>query len=278
MSKEKACFLWIGALAFSLWFPVAQAQSPQQIIQQVVNTEHQANETDHSHWIYLEEIRKPKEHVLQWVAATQQGDVERILERNEQRLSESQQRDLIQNFLQDSKAQNKQISENNHDNKQIDDLLQLLPIAFLWTQSGATATTTSLHFEPDPNFHPPTREARIFSSMAGDLIADNRDHRIRSMGGHLIHDVTFGGGLLGKLKTGSSFSLGQERVGQSLWELTAFQADLEGNALLFKRVSLQQEVNRSDFQPEAPTTTLDQAAAAIMSQPEAGNVRTGLLR
>ena len=33
----------------------------------------------------------------------------------------------------------------------IDDLLELLPIAFVWTETGATATT-SLHFEPAPNF------------------------------------------------------------------------------------------------------------------------------
>jgi hypothetical protein len=275
MAKGKRCFLWIGALVLS--FSVALAQSPQQIIQQVVNTEHAADENDHSHWIYLEEIHKPKEHLLQWVAGTEQGDVERVIERNEQRLSESQQRDLIQNFLQDTRAQNKQISENKHDNQQIDDLLQLLPIAFVWTQTGATATTTSLHFEPAPNFHPPTREARVFSSMVGDLIADNRQYRIRSMSGHLTHDVAFGGGILGKLKKDSYFSLEQEPVGESLWQLTAFQIHLEGNALLFKRISLQQDDNRSDFQPEDSTITRDQAATAIMSQPEDVKVGTGRL-
>ncbi len=266
MAMGKACFLWIGALALS--FSVAHAQDPQQIIQEVVNAEHAADENDHSHWIYLEEIRKPKEHLLQWVAGTQQGDVERVLERNEQRLSESQQRDLIQTFLHDTKAQDKQIAESKHDDQQIDDLLQLLPIAFLWTQTGTTATTTSLHFEPAPNFHPPTREARVFGGMVGDLIADNRQHRVRSMSGHLIHDVEFGAGILGKLKKGSYFSLEQEQVGQSLWQLTAFQIHLEGHALLFKRISLEQDDNRSDFQPEDSTITRDQAATAIMSQPE----------
>jgi hypothetical protein len=275
MAKGKRCFLWIGALVLS--FSVALAQSPQQIIQQVVNTEHAADENDHSHWIYLEEIRKPKEHLLQWIAGTEQGDVERVIERNEQRLSESQQRDLIQNFLQDTRAQNKQISENKHDDQQIDDLLQLLPIAFVWTQTGATATTTSLHFEPAPNFHPPTREARVFSSMVGDLIADNQQHRVRSMSGHLIHDVEFGVGILGKLKQGSSFSFEQEQVGESLWQLTAFQIHLEGNALLFKRISLQQDDDRSDFQPEDSTIPRDRAATAIMSQPEDVKVGTGRL-
>ena len=85
---------------------------------------------------------------------------------------------------------------------------------------------TFLHFEPDPNFHPPSREARVFSGMAGDLVVDNQQHRICSMNGRLIQEVTFGGGLLGKLKKGSSFSLEQAQVGPSSWQLTAIHVHL----------------------------------------------------
>jgi hypothetical protein len=266
MAKGKTRLLWIGALAFSS--SIVQAQSPSQIIQQVVDTERKANQNDHSHWIYLEEIQKPKEHILQWVAGTQQGNIRRVLVKDNQKLPEPRQRDLIESFLHDPKAQNKEIAEANHDGQQVDDLLKLLPVAFQWTQTAASTTTTSLHFEPAPKFHPPTREARVFGSMTGDLIADNQQHRIRSMRGHLIRDVNFGGGLLGKLKEGSSFSLEQEQVGQSLWQLTAIHVHLEGSALLFKSISLQQDDERSGFEPEPPTITLDQAAMAILRQPE----------
>jgi len=273
MVKEKACFFWVGVLA--LQFSTVHAQSPQQIIQQAVNSERAADQNDHSNWIYLEEIHKPKEHTLQWVAATQVGDVPRALEKNEQKLPEAQQRDLVQGFLHDSRAQKKQLSEANHDNQQLDDLLKLLPVAFIWTQTGTTATNTTLHFEPAPNFHPPTREARVFSTMTGDLVVDNQQHRIGRMSGHLMHDVTFGGGLLGKLKERSSFSLQQDQVGPSLWQLTSFHVHLEGNALIFKSISLQQDDDRSSFQLEPATTTLDQAATLVMKQPEASGCRAG---
>jgi hypothetical protein len=273
MVKEKAYFFWVGVLA--LQFSTVHAQSPQQIIQQAVNSERAADQNDHSNWIYLEEIHKPKEHTLQWVAATQVGDVPRALEKNEQKLPEAQQRDLVQGFLHDSRAQKKQLSEANHDNQQLDDLLKLLPVAFIWTQTGTTATNTTLHFEPAPNFHPPTREARVFSTMTGDLVVDNQQHRIGRMSGHLMHDVTFGGGLLGKLKERSSFSLQQDQVGPSLWQLTSFHVHLEGNALIFKSISLQQDDDRSSFQLEPATTTLDQAAALVMKQPEASGCRVG---
>jgi hypothetical protein len=266
MTKEKVRLFWVGILALS--FCTLHAQTPQQIIQQAVDSERAADQNDHSNWLYLEESNKPKEHVLQWVAGTQHGNVERVLEKDELQLPEPRQRDLIQKYLHDTRAQNKQVSEANHDNKQIDDLLKLLPIAFVWTQTGATATTTSLHFEPAPNFHPPTREARVFSSMTGDLVVDNQQHRICRIKGHLIHDVTFGGGLLGRLKERSSFALEQQQVGPSVWQLTQIHVHLEGNALLFKSVSLQQDDKRSRFQPEPADITLDQAATSVMKQPE----------
>jgi len=266
MGKGKSLLLWAGMVALS--FSSLYAQSPQQLIQQVAEVERNADRNDHSNWIYLEESNKPKEHVLQWVAGTQRGSVDRILEKDELQLSEARQREIIDKFLHDTKAQNKEVAEANHDNQQIDDLLKLLPEAFIWTQTGATPTTTSLHFEPAPNFHPPTREARVFSSMTGDLVVDNQQHRICKIKGHLIHDVTFGGGLLGRLKERSSFALEQQQVGPSLWELTAIHVHLEGNALLFKSVSLQEDDKRSRYQPEPADTTLEQASSSIMSQPE----------
>src|SRR3984957_16901429 len=266
MAREKMQFFWVGILAFS--FASIHAQSPQQIIQQTVDSERAADRNDHSNWIYLEESDKPKAHIIQGVAGTQHSNVERVLEKDEQQIPETRQREQIEKFLHDTRAQNKQLSEANHDNQQIDDLLKLLPAAFIWTQTGATNTTTSLHFEPAPNFHPPTREARVFSSMTGDLVVDNQQHRICKIKGHLIHDVTFGGGLLGRLKERSSFALEQQQVGPSLWELTAIHVHLEGNALLFKSVSLQQDDKRSRFQPEPGGITLEQAASSVMSEPQ----------
>ncbi len=265
MTQGRTHLVAVGLFALS--FPSLHAQSPQQIIQQVVDVERKADQNDHSNWIYLEESDKPKEHLVQWVAATQRGNVERVLEKDAQQLPEARQRDLIEKFMHDTRAQNKQVEEANHDNRQIDDLLKLLPEAFIWTQTGSTANTTSLHFDPAPKFHPPTREARVFSSMTGDLVVDNQQHRICKIKGHLFHDVTFGGGLLGRLKEKSSFALEQQQVGPSIWELSQIHVHLEGNALLFKSVSLQQDDKRSRFQPEPGDVTLDQAANLVMSEP-----------
>jgi hypothetical protein len=74
------CHRKLLALAI-LGLPVAflHAQTPQQIIQQIVDTERAANKNDHSQWVYLDHAVKPKEKLLQWVATTPHGNVDRIL-------------------------------------------------------------------------------------------------------------------------------------------------------------------------------------------------------
>ena len=63
-------------------------------------------------------------------------------------------------------------------------------------------------------------------------------------------------------------ALEQQQVGPTFWQLTAIHVHLEGNALLFKSVSLQQDDKRTRFQPEPGNLELEQAAAAVMRAPE----------
>jgi hypothetical protein len=256
---------WLAILVLPL--AIAHAQAPQQIIQQVVDTERAENRTDQSRWVYLDHSVKPKQQVLCWVATTPQGNVNRVLVKDGRELPEPEQLTEIQKFVHDPHAQKKQMAENAHDYQQIDDLLRLLPDGFIWTVLRTTPEETTLHFVPNPAFHPPTHEARVFAAATGELIADNRQHRIRSVHGTLIHDVTFGGGLLGRLKQGGSFDIEQRQVAPSLWQLTLIHIHLDGSALLFKSISFQEDDDRSRFTKQPDNVTLDQAAAAVSEQP-----------
>jgi len=244
------------------------AQSADALIHSAVDSELAASRDDHSNWLYLEDTRKTDEDVQQWVAATQHGAVRCVFEKNGQKIAAAQQQDAVQKYLHDPQAQKKQNDEDSHDNQQINDLLKLLPDAFHWTQTGATATTFQLHFEPNPQFHPPTREARVFAAMAGDLSVDRGQYRIVSISGRLRQDVTFGGGLLGRLKAGSTFALVQEQVGPSLWQLTKIDVHLQGTALLFKSVSLEEDDLRSRFVQQPGGMTLAEAGVVVLKQPE----------
>jgi len=266
MIHRNARLFWLAILVL-LPLAVVRAQTPQQIVQQVVDIERAENRNDHSQWIYLDHSVKPKAQLLQWVATTPHGNVDRVLVKDGHELPDPAQQDLIQKFLHDPHAQNKQIAENAHDYQQVDDLLRLLPDGFIWVVVRTTPEETTLHFVPNPNFRPPTREARVFAAATGELVTDNRQHRIRSVHGHLLHDVTFGGGLLGRLKQGGSFAIEQQQVAPSLWQLTLIHIHLDGSALLFKSISFQEDEDRSRFTQQSNGATLDQAAITVMHQP-----------
>ncbi len=267
-SLEVAIRLWprltLAALALSV-VPVS-AQTPQQIIQQVAEAERAANRNDHSQWIYLDKSIKPTEQVLRWVATTPQGNVQRVLVKNGSQQPESEQQAGVQHFLGDKREQKKQVAAKAHELKQVDTILSLLPEGFIWTIVKTTPEETTLHFVPNPNFKPPSREAHVLTAATGDLVADNQQHRIRRCNGHLMHDVTFGGGLLGRIKQGSSFAIEQKPAAPSLWQLTLIRVHLDGKVLLFKSLNFQEDNDRSSFTKQPDNPTLDQAAKAVMQQ------------
>jgi hypothetical protein len=257
--------LTLPALAL-LVVPV-RAQTPRQIIQQVVEAEQNANRNDRSQWIYLDQSVKPTEQVLRWVATTPQGNVQRVLLKNGSQQPEPTQQAEVQKFLRDSHEQKKQVAAKAHELKQINEILRLLPEGFIWTIVKTTPEETTLHFVPNPNFKPPTHEARVLTAATGDLVADNQQHRIRRANGHLMHDVKFGGGFLGRIKQGGSFAIEQKPVAPSLWQLTLIRVHIDGKVLLFKSLNFQEDNDRSRFTKQSDNPTLDQAAQAIMQQP-----------
>ena len=256
----------LSVTAPALLLVSAHAQNPQQIIQQVVEAERAANRNDHSQWIFLDRSVKPKEQVLQWIATTPQGNVRRVLVKNGSQQPESEQQAGIQKFLGDTRAQKKQVDAKAHALKQIDTILGLLPEGFIWTVVKTTPDETTLHFVPNPNFKPPSREAHVLTAATGDLVADNQQHRIRRANGHLMHDVKFGGGFLGRIKQGGSFAIEQKQVAPSLWQLTLTRVHLDGKVLLFKSLNFQEDDDRSRFTKQPDNSTLDQAAKSVMQQ------------
>ncbi len=264
MSKGAVLF----CLALTMSAAVARAQDPKQIVQTAVNTELAADKNDHSHWIYKESDKKPEQSVVQWVAETSQGDVKRVLEENGQKISEDEQGKRMQSFIHDTSAQAKQRSAGQHDDQQAENMLKLLPVAFIWTVTGNDGTMTTLHFKPDPQFNPPTREARVFAAMEGDMVVDNKQHRIASLKGRLIHDVDFGFGLLGRLKAGGSFGVERRETGHGVWQITETHVHIQGHELLFKEISEQEDDVKTHFQPEPNDVTMEQAAQALMKQSE----------
>jgi hypothetical protein len=104
--------------------------------------------------------------VVQWVAQTPKGDVVRVLMRNGQAIPESEQHRSIEAFIHDPNAQARKRQAGQRHDKEAADLLKLLPVAFVWTETGRSDETTTYHFKPGSR------------SIASDSPADIADYGI----------------------------------------------------------------------------------------------------
>ena len=145
-------------------------------------------------------------------------------------------------------------------------LFRILPDIFLFSYAGRQENLVTLTFSPNPNFQPPSLEARVFHCMQGEVTVDIREERLAAISGHLQEDVSFGGGVLGRLDKGGKFEVRQIEVSPGHWEMIALTLDMKGKALLFKAVGVYESENHSDFQRVPDWLTLAEAAAILNKQ------------
>lgn len=166
-------------------------------------------------------------------------------------------------MVNDPEACHRQRAEVDEDNRKANALLRMLPNAFLYTVEGRQDGKILLKFRPNPRFHPPTREAKVFHSMQGTLVIEEREMRLVSIEGTLMSDVNFGGGILGKLHKGGTFKVVQSEVAPEDWEVTRLDVHINGRALFFKTISEEQHEVKSDFHSVPPGLSLVQAASIV---------------
>jgi hypothetical protein len=66
---------------------------------------------------------------------------------------------------------------------------------------------------------------------------------------HIFAEVDFGFGLLGRIDKGGTFQIGREQVGRTRWKTVLVDVHISGRMVLFKTISKDQHVVRSDFRP-----------------------------
>ena len=210
-------------------------------------------------------LRKTDDHrdTTKDIIETDQGDVARLIAINNQPLTpEANQAELDRlNTL----ANHPEIQEHRHQREQkdaarVDRLMRLLPDAFLYRDQGTTpclprqavgpadgGTCHHLTFSPNPSFEPPDVEANIFRGLAGEVWIDQAQDRLTRLDAHVIANVDFGWGILGKLDKGGTIQFEQSDIGNHDWELTTLKLNLQGKALILKSLDIQLTEQASHF-------------------------------
>ena len=250
----------------TLLHAASPAPDPLSILKAAVQSELAADDNDHSRWRYRDEQQVVGTVAI--VVQTDFGSVKRVISRNGKPLTAAEAReedDRINRVIHDPARLAKQKKDGEQDDKSARELLAMLPEAFTWTLEGENASKVKLHFEPNPNFHPPDLQSRVLAAMNGIVIVDKEQHRIETISGRLTEDVTFGYGFFGRLKEGGTFRVERRQLEPGVWQITETHVHIDGKAMLFKSIGQQQDEIQTDYTPVPHGTTLEQAAA--MSRP-----------
>ncbi len=244
--------------------------SAQQLVKVAVDTELAAGRNDHSRWRYRSTVRRSDGEFVYQVVETDNGSVKKLIQKNGQPLSPAElekENQRIDSFVRDPSQQAKKQKDSQQDDKRAEDMLRMLPDAFLWTLKSDAPEGTTFSFVPNPSFNPPSMESRVFAAMAGEIVVSKPGHRIQRISGKLIRDVTFGFGLFGRMQQGGTFHVGRSALAPKVWQITESHVHIKGHILLFKSISEQEDEVKTDFRPSPPAITLEQAAGLLHSEP-----------
>ena len=252
-------------LALTL-LPAAHAQQdPRALVASAVQSELHANHTDHTPFIYRDHDITPEHNTLFFTVETPLGNLRRQLEDHGKPLTPEQRKtddERIHALMTDKNLQQKQQRDNAHDDQQAEEMLKLLPTAFLWTLVSEKGDLITLDFKPDPAFQPTSMESRVLSTMAGQIVIARGDNRIRTIRGVLVDDVKFFLGIGGRLKKGGGFQVERREVAPHHWQVVETHTKIEGKALFFKSIGSIEDEVRTDFHI-SPAQNLEQAHEII---------------
>jgi hypothetical protein len=233
------------------------AVDPQKIVRDASWNELHSHSAGRSFSYLLRKV-DPKGSQAKRIFETKDGDVARLLEKDGKPLSpedEQAEMDRLNHLLDHPEIQEHRHKKEQEDSARGDEMVRMLPDAFLFTLSGMVEGPNGpcyrLQFKPNPAFTPPDREGEVYHGMVGELWVDQGQLRLVKIDAHLISDVNFGWGVLGRLYKGGSILVQNADVGLHHWETIHMKLNLQGKLLMMKSVDYSTTEDSSDFQVQS---------------------------
>ena len=106
-------------------------------------------------------------------------------------------------------------------------------IKWLGTASVHGKTCDVFELDPDPSFHPHGILQDALAHVMAKVWVDQQSNQLARGEAHVMSDISFGGGILGKLYRGGVVSMEQAEVAPGIWLPTHVQYDYAGRKFLF---------------------------------------------
>ena len=262
-------FILLGSNTFPQSDSGRLGVSANELARKIIANELKFQADDHAHWMYRLEKEESGRNQVQEILETKDGSISRLLSIDGRALNAKQQQkenQRLQMLVSHPDEQRKLQQASNKKAEQGARLFKILPDVFVFDYAGRQGDLVTLTFRPNPNFQPPSIEARVLHSMQGEMTVETIQERLTAISGHLMEDVRFGGGVLGHLDKGGNFEVRQTEVAPGHWEMAVLNVDMKGKALLFKTIGAHEIESHSDFHRIPDDLTLAEAQDILSRQ------------
>jgi hypothetical protein len=213
-------------------------------------------------WSYRVERHEDKHIILEQVIETVDTPVTHLLAVDGHaptvvQLKEEEERH--RSLLKSSDGQSALKKDHDQDSKKMEEMLRVIPEAFVFQDQGKHRGLEKIAFHPNPDFKPKTYEQRVLHTLVGTALIDLHDKQIARISATLAQRVEFGLGLLGRVDRGGTVNIARTRLPDGVWQVSMEEIDLSGRMAIFKSLNRHKDEQRSDFKPVAPGTTVAQA-------------------
>jgi hypothetical protein len=257
------------AAAFSQSASAGPPMPANDLVRAVVANELKGQGGGHGRWMYRVDREEQGKKKAKEVVQTGQGSLDRLVAVDGQPLNakeEQDERERIGNLVRNPAEQHRLEQTRKKEAEQCKAFFKMIPDALTFIYAGRDGDLIKLSYRPDPSFQPPSREARVFHEMEGEMWVHETQRRLVRIRGQLIADVKFAGGLLGHLEKGGHFNVEQRELSPGQWDLTFMEVDMKGKALFFKTIAVNEKEYRSDFRMVPDGLTLAEAADMLTKQ------------
>jgi hypothetical protein len=202
------------------------------------------------------------------VIESKDGTVARLILRNGKPLTDEQdkaERQRLNDMLESPDAYAKHVKNDASEKKIADSLMRLMPDAMINTyvpgqpQTGRNkdALEIVLDYKPNPQFHPPTTMAEALTGLQGRAWIDAKTRQVVRMEGTVFQPINLGWGMLAHIYPGGKLTFEQTDAGNGRQIFTHFTEHLTVRALMVKTITVNVEVEASDFQTVNPMNYQD---------------------
>jgi hypothetical protein len=106
-------------------------------------------------------------------------------------------------------------------------------ITWAGRETRGSRTLAKLLLDPDPGYKPTSRLTGVFEHVHAVMWVDESQAQIARLEAEIASDITFGGGIIGKVYRGGHFVMEQSEVAPGAWLPTLYTYDVDGRKFLF---------------------------------------------